>query len=90
MRARGVVPDPHLKRYGRGGMSPGYAERYQIVLKLRDKYFRENGVTAESPNENIKAMPLETLNNELHKERLDWRARINEDNYYVFYKPDAQ
>jgi len=81
---------PFMRQFGRGGMSPGYAERYRIVEKIRADYFAANHSTPKSPMEDINAVPLDYVNEKLATMNVNWRARlVNNGLDYEFYVPDA-
>lgn len=88
MRAQGQKPDPEMKRFGRGGMSPGYATRFEIVEGLRRQFFEDGKKPYRSVNEDIEAMPLAALNAALQDAGHPWRARIVEG-YYEFFIPKS-
>jgi hypothetical protein len=89
MRATGQKADPELKKYGRGGMSGGYAEKFTLVEALRADYFRAMGNIPSGVEEDITAMPLNALNTALADAGVSWRARITEYDYYEFYIPKS-
>jgi len=83
----GLPIDPKLRKYGRGGMSPGYAARYDVVLKLWADYFKSNNKPPQDPVENVHAVPLEYVNEKLAAIGVNWRARIVRNLDYEFYVP---
>jgi len=87
METTGQPIDPKMRQYGRGGMSPGYAFRYSIVEKIREKYFEAQNKTPESALENVNAVPLDYVNQELAAMGVNWRARIVRGLDYEFYVP---
>ena len=87
MEARGQPIDPKLRQYGRGGMSPGYELRYGIVEQIREEYFKIHQKQPESALENVNAVPLDYVNQELVAMGVNWRARIVRGLDYEFYAP---
>lgn len=83
-KARGLAVDPELRAYGRGGAVAGYEPKLAVVEKLREEYFRVQGKKSQSIFQNINAMPLDALNNELAKSGHLWRAHIVDDEYEFF------
>lgn len=71
---------------GQGGMSGGYHERFQIVGRIRDEYFRKCEQEEKIKSSKIGDMPLEALNAELEKQGYPWRAEI-EGRWYLFRVP---
>ena len=57
--------DAKIRQYGRGGMSPGYLLRYDVVAKIRSQYFTDSHKTSETALENVNAVPLEYVNDKL-------------------------
>ncbi|HEU0217495.1 MAG TPA: hypothetical protein VFQ90_12605, partial [Stellaceae bacterium] len=87
MEQSGKKPDPHLKQFGRGGMSGGYLARYQIIEQLRQRYFALKSIIPVSVDKDISAVPIEFINNSLKEMAEPWRARITPHDQYEFYVP---
>jgi hypothetical protein len=90
MDKKGEKPDPSIMQYGRGGMSPGYAPKFELVEKIRSEYFAAHGEKPASIDENINAMPVGELNKALEKLGEQWRARIVRYGRYEFYVPSKR
>lgn len=88
MEATGRPIDPKLRQYGRGGMSPDYASRYAVVEEIRQGYFKIQHKPPESALENVNAVPLDYVNQQLAIKGVDWRARIIRNLDYQFYVPE--
>jgi hypothetical protein len=84
MEKMGKTPDPYMKQFGRGGMTAGYAEKFQLIDHLRSDYFRSHSKTPESILANIDAVPLDYLNTTLETMHETWRVRIVSDQYEFF------
>lgn len=85
MEAMGQPIDPKMRQYGRGGMSPGYAARYEIVEKIRQEYFNTYEKEPISTLGDVNAVPLDYVNQKLRAMGLNWRARIVRGLDYEFY-----
>jgi len=87
-RKMGLPVDPVLRQYGRGGATPGYEPKLQIIEQLRAAYFREHAKKTESIFENINAVPLDYLNDALAAKKEIWRVRVVDDEYEFFIPRD--
>lgn len=83
----GLPVDPKLRKYGRGGMSPGYAPKYEIVDGIRIQYFKRHDLPYVDAVEDVTAVPLEYVNGELKRMNIPWRARIVRGTDYEFFIP---
>jgi len=86
MESSGQPIDPKMRQYGRGGMSAGYAYRYEIVEEIRSDYFTKNNKKKVSALEDVGAVPLNYVNERLSAKGVNWRARIKGLDY-EFYIP---
>lgn len=86
MEQLGKPIDPKMRRYGRGGMSGGYAEKYEIVERIRGDYFASTGASSVDAVEGVAAVPLDYVNRRLAEIGFAWRARIAKLDY-EFYIP---
>ena len=84
MEAQGQPIDPRLRRFGRGGMSEGYAARYKIVEGVWAEYFESHRRNPISALEDVEAVPLDYVNWQLSEMGLDWRARIVKMDYEFY------
>lgn len=82
----GSEPDYGATLPGQGGMSPGYLEKFQIIGKIREYYFRSEGMNEKLLSSKLADVPLDFLNQDLEREGYLWRARI-EGRWYLFYVP---
>jgi hypothetical protein len=87
MAATGQPIEPKMRQYGRGGMSPGYAFRYNIVEQIRREYFETYQKQPENALENVNAVPLDYVNQQLAAMDVNWRARVVRGLDYEFYVP---
>lgn len=83
-RALGLPVDPYLRQFGRGGAGGGYQPKLEVIEQLRAVYFNKNSTHPETIFENINAVPLDYLNDELFLRRESWRVRIVDDEYEFF------
>ena len=83
-RKLGLTVDPFLREFGRGGAVPGYEPKLAIIKELRAAYFTKYSKKPEGVFENINAVPLDYLNDQLLARKEDWRVRIVEDEYEFF------
>ncbi len=90
MEALGRPVDPQMRQYGRGGMSPGYASRYDITEEIRKEYFETNNQTPETALDNVGAVPLDYVNQQLASRGFNWRARIVRGLDYEYYVPHQE
>jgi hypothetical protein len=87
--AMGLPVDPTMRQFGRGGMSPGYAVRYQVVEGIRTNFFETQGLAPRTALEDVNAVPLDYVNEELQKRGVPWRARVVRDLDYEFFIPEG-
>jgi len=87
MEARGQTPDFNVQYPGAGGATGGWLERQNVVVKIREQYFREHGEVAKIRSSKIDDVPLEYVNEKLHEAGYPWRARIEKKYWYLFYIP---
>jgi hypothetical protein len=85
-RKLGLPVDPFMRQFGRGGAVPGYEPKLAVIEQLRASYFAQHSKKPETIFENIDAVPLDYLNNELAVRKETWRVRII-DYEYEFYIP---
>ncbi|MTK63758.1 MAG: hypothetical protein F8N15_04360 [Methanobacterium sp.] len=87
MEATGQPIDPKMRQFGRGGMSPGYLARYQLVEQIRGEFFQANNTAPVDAVENVNAVPLDFVNRRLEEMGVNWRARIVRGLDYEFFVP---
>ena len=83
-RQLGLPVNPNLRQYGRGGAGVGYGPKLAIIEKLRALYFEGHSENPKTIFEDINAVPLAYLNDELIKRNEFWRVRIVDDDYEFF------
>ena len=83
-RQLGLPIDPFLRQFGRGGAGAGYEPKLKFVEQLRLSYFKELSKSPKTIFEDINAVPLNYLNDELIKKEEFWRVRIVDDEYEFF------
>lgn len=83
-RKLGFPVDPNLRQYGRGGAMPGYEPKLAIIEQLRTSYFQIHSKQQETIFQNINAVPLDYLNDQLAARKEVWRVRIVDDEYEFF------
>jgi hypothetical protein len=86
-RTMGLSVDPFMRQFGRGGTGAGYEPKLQVVEEIRSIYFKQNKVQPQTIFQNIHAMPLDKLNEELARRNEIWRARIVDEDEYEFFVP---
>lgn len=80
--------DPQMRKYGRGGMSPEYLARYNVVENIRLEYFKNNSLNYIDAIENVAAVPLDYVNQYLAELGHNWRARIVKLDYEFYIPPE--
>jgi hypothetical protein len=90
LRQQGQTPDFGVMYPGQGGMSGGYASRYAIVVSIRADYCRSNNMMDKINHSKIEDVPLGYINTALSDKGYPWRARYDDQYWYVFFVPDAQ
>lgn len=83
-RKLGLPVDPYMRQFGRGGAVSGYGPKLSVVEKLRTSYFERHSKRHEPIFENINAVPLDYLNDQLAERNEIWRVRIVDDEYEFF------
>jgi hypothetical protein len=83
-RKLGLPVDPYMRQFGRGGAVPGYEPKLAIIEQLRAAYFTKYSKSPKTIFEDINAVPLSYLNNELVAKKEIWRVRIIDDEYECF------
>lgn len=87
LESQGQTPDFNIQYPGAGGATSGWIERQQIVLKIREEYFRKNGQDAKVISSKIEDVPLEYINDHLKEDGYPWRAHIDKKYWYLYYVP---
>jgi hypothetical protein len=88
-RALGRPVDPFFRQFGRGAPGAGYQPKLEIVEQLRLAYFNQNSIPPKTIFEDIEAVPLDFLNNQLSARSQDWRVRIIDDEYEFYVPKDS-
>jgi hypothetical protein len=93
LESQGQSPDFNVQYPGAGGASGGWLERQQVVVKIREDYFKKHGQNAKIQSSKIEDVPLEYINERLKDSGFPWRARIEQKYWYLFLflkPPDAR
>jgi hypothetical protein len=84
MRQLGQPVDPALAQFGRGGTSPEWYVKMEVVERIRNRFLATNATLMNPVH--IYAVPLDYINGQLQAQGLPWRARVI-DELYEFYIP---
>ncbi|KQY98357.1 hypothetical protein ASD45_20740 [Pseudolabrys sp. Root1462] len=87
LEAQGQTPDFNVQYPGAGGASAGWLHRQEIVVKIRDDYFRSKGLLDKIKSSKIEDVPLDYINEKLEEAGQPWRARIDKKYWYLYYVP---
>ncbi len=86
MRAQGLPVEPHLKRFGRGGVDPEYYRKLRVIYTIRGDMSHETTDDLGLDPDCQSDVPLQELNKSLAQMGEAWRVRAN-DGQYEFYIP---
>lgn len=89
LESQGQTPDFDVQYPGAGGASAGWLQHQQIIVKIREGYFKKNGQEAKIRSSKIEDVPLEYINEKLKESGYSWRARIEKKYWYLYYVPAA-
>ena len=88
LEAQGQTPDFNVQYPGAGGASGGWLQRQQVVVKIREEYFKKTGQEAKIASSKIEDVPLDYINEKLKEGGYAWRARVDRKYWYLYYVPD--
>jgi len=86
LESQGQTPDFNVQYPGTGGASGGWLERQQIVVKIREEYFKDIGNEAKTSSK-IEDVPLDYINKKLKELGQPWCVRIENKYWYLYYIP---
>jgi len=89
LETQGQTPDFNVQYPGAGGATTGWLERQAVVVKIRERFFREHGEEPKIDSSKIGDVPLEYVNAKLQEADYPWRARIENKYWYLFYIPGS-
>lgn len=89
LESEGQTPDFNIQYPGAGGATGGWLERQNVVVKIREEYFKKNKQEAKIRSSKIEDVPLTFINEKLKEAGYPWRARIEKKYWYLYYMPDA-
>ncbi|HMI97823.1 MAG TPA: hypothetical protein VK479_15015 [Micropepsaceae bacterium] len=89
LESQGQTPDFNVQYPGAGGATAGWLERQEVVVKIREEYFKKAGQDAKVQTSKIEGVPLEYINEKLREFGLPWRARPAQKYWYLYYIPDT-
>jgi hypothetical protein len=87
LESQGETPDFDIQYPGAGGATVGWLQRQQIVVKLREEYFRQTGQETKIRSSKIEDVPQEYINEKLKEADYPWRAGIEKKYWYLYYVP---
>jgi hypothetical protein len=87
LESQGQTPDFDVQYPGAGGATGGWLQRQQIVVKIREEYFKKTGQPAKIKSSKIEDVPLTYINEKLKEAGYPWRARIEKKYWYLYYIP---
>lgn len=87
LESQGQTPDFNVQYPGAGGATREWSERQQIVVKIRQEYFRQKGQEAKLRSSKIEDVPLRYINERLRDAGYPWRASIDKKYWYLYYVP---
>lgn len=87
LESQGQTPDFGVQYPGAGGASAGWLQRQQVVIKIREEYFKKTRQEAKLQSSKIEDVPLEHVNESLKDSGYPWRARIEKKYWYLYYLP---
>jgi hypothetical protein len=87
LESQGQTPDFGIRYPGAGGATGGWLEHQEIVLKIREEYFKKTGQEAKIQSSKIEDVPLEYIDEKLKEAGYPWRARIEKKYWYLYYVP---
>jgi hypothetical protein len=87
LESQGQTPDFNVQYPGAGGASGGWLERQQVIVKIREEFFRKAGHEAKIKSSKIEDVPLNYINKKLEEAGYPWRARIEKKYWYLYYVP---
>lgn len=88
LESQGQTPDFNVQYPGAGGATGGWIERQQVVVKIREEYFKKMGQASKVQSSKIGDVPLEYINEELKEAGYLWRARIDKKYWYLYFVPN--
>jgi hypothetical protein len=87
LESQGQTPDFNVQYPGAGGASGGWLQRQQVVIKIREEYFKKTGQNPKIKSSKIEDVPLDYINKKLAEAGYPWRARIEKKYWYLYYVP---
>jgi hypothetical protein len=87
LESQGGTPDFGVQYPGAGGATGGWLQRQQVVVKIRQDYFKKTEQEAKTQSSKIEDVPLEYINERLKEAGYPWRARIEKKYWYLYYAP---
>jgi hypothetical protein len=88
LETQGQTPDFGVQYPGAGGATAGWLQCQQVVVKIREEYFKKTRQEAKIRSSKIEDVPLEYINEKLKQAGYQWRARIEKKYWYLYYVPN--
>lgn len=85
LESRGLTPDFNVQYPGAGGATAEWLQRQQVVVKIREEYFKKTGQEAKIQSSKIEDVPLEYINEKLKESGYPWRARTEKKYWYLYF-----